>query len=352
MAGTMESAGTSGGAGAADAGAAGTGAAGTAAASPDLTKVAPTAGCGKPAPQALGTPVHGAIMTSGTKDADCADKTTGSIKVCGPWSLQREYFLTLPAGYDPTKPHPLIIEGSACGSVGNTFYALDGNNVGGTAIRVSLVPPPTSIGHGTNPGQGCFDDKEGDDSVELVFYETLWDSLAEQLCFDKNRVFAMGFQNGANVANELGCKYAGDAKHPLRAVLPVKGTLPPSVPPINTPQLGPTCGTKPMAGMWIWEADVGEPPPITSATAVQRAFMVNGCTMGTHYTNAPREPFPIGGGNADDVCKRLVGCPEQFPLVLCIIQQPTGLGASYPGVANPAFTTFIKSFSAPPLLGP
>jgi poly(3-hydroxybutyrate) depolymerase len=351
MAGTTSTGGTSGGAGtgAAGTGAAGTGAAGTGAPAVDLTKVAPTAGCGKPAPQALGMPVHGMIMTSGTKDADCADTTNGT-KVCGPWSLQREYYLTLPAGYDPSRAHPLIIEGSSCGSTGMAFYALDGNNVGATAIRVSLVPPPSSIGHATNPNQGCFDDKEGDDSIELVFYETLWDSLANQLCFDKNRVFAMGYASGGNVANELGCKYAGDAKHPIRAVLPVRGTLPPSMPPINTPQLGPTCGTRPMAGMWIWEADITDPPPITSTTAVERAYLLNGCTMGAHYQNAPREPFPIGGGNADDVCKKLVGCPDQFPLVLCIVQP--GITTSYPAVANPGFTTFLKLFSAAPLLTP
>ena len=35
-------------------------------------------------------------------------------------------------------------------------------------VRVGLTPAPNSIGHGTNENQGCFDDKEGDDSVDWV----------------------------------------------------------------------------------------------------------------------------------------------------------------------------------------
>ena len=58
--------------------------------------------------------------------------------------------------------------------------------------------------------------------------------------------------------------------------------------------------------------------------------------------------FPIGGGNADTVCKKITGCPAKYPLVVCLL--PGNAHQSHTSVANPAFVTFLKLFQNPPLI--
>ncbi len=293
----------------------------------DITKAAPTAGCGT-APGATGAQT---IMTMGTKAAGCGDTN------CGPWMYPRDYVVTLPQGYVNTKAYPLVFDAPTCGGNGANVYTLN-NNVNDTVILVGLSPPPNAIGHPTNPGVGCFDDHEGDDSVDFVLYETLWDKLAAQFCFDKNRVFFAGTGSGAVISNGVACKYAGDATRPLRAPLPNDGAL------LSQPSSAPTCTSKPMAGMWI-----DDPNGLTNnKLAIARAMMVNKCTIGTGVDNTMFDNFPIGGGNPDGTCRKIRGCPELYPLVVC---QIAGTG-THDSVANPGFSTFISLFEKAPFQTP
>jgi poly(3-hydroxybutyrate) depolymerase len=277
------------------------------------------------------------IMTSGTKATMCADS------VCGAWTYNRDYYVTLPTGYDNNKAYPLVFEGPGCGGTGTSVYPLTGPtgpNVNNTVIRVGLTPPPNAIGHSTNPNQGCFDDKEGDDSVDFPFYENLRDTLRIAICYDENRVFASGNSSGSFLANELGCKYTGNtAGYAIRAVLPNDGGLP------NDPKFEPTCTTKPMAGLWV--AETGDQENLFSGTtfAVSRAMGVNGCTA-TSYATATFQNFPIGGGQGNGVCQQIQGCNPLYPLVVCALNDANH--GSNDMTAEPAFSTFISMFSAPP----
>ncbi len=281
------------------------------------------------------------MSTIGTKPTGCADS------VCGAWTYTRDYYLTLPIGYDKNKAYPLVFQGGGCSSTGTAVYPLnDASNVanaGNSVIRVGMTPPPNTIGHSTNPGQLCFDDREGDDSVDFVFYENLYDKLTAQLCVDKNRVFASGDSSGSWLGNELVCKYAGDATRPIRGSITNTGGLP------TDPKYVPVCTTKPMAGMWISETMDPENPFANIVVAINRAIAVNGCTGGD-YATAPTANYAIGAGNADTVCKQLTGCPALYPLVVCAIVG--NQHQSHSNVANPGFSTFLKAFEAAPLLTP
>jgi hypothetical protein len=315
----------------------------------DITKVVPTAGCGKDPGQAIGTAVKGTIATMGTKDASCADSK------CGAWSYTREYYITLPKGYDKNKAYPLVLQGSGCGGDGRGVYPLDGLGeplVNNTVIGVGLSPPPTAIGHvvtsgpggaGSASGLACFDDKEGDDSVDWIFYEDLYDKLSSELCFDRNRVFSAGFSTGAWFTNELGCKYAGDATRPVRGIMPNTGGLP------SEPQFEPTCTNKPMTGMWVGQVGDVNNPWAGNEFAISRAMKVNGCAQSS-YDQATYVDFPIGGNNAANTCKKIVGCPDLYPLVVCAL--PGTAHSSNDSVVNPGFATFLKMFEAAPYLTP
>jgi poly(3-hydroxybutyrate) depolymerase len=185
------------------------------------------------------------------------------------------------------------------------------------------------------------DDKEGDDSLDWIFYETLHDHLATQFCFDKNRVFASGNSSGAWFANEIGCKYAGDGQRPIRGIMPNTGGLP------DDPAHVPTCTTAGMAGMWVHETGDTTNGFDGNIRAINRAMTVNNCAQ-TGYSNAVFENFPIGGGNAETTCKRIANCDPLFPLVVCAL--PGNGHGSHDDVANPGFATFIKLFSAAPLI--
>jgi poly(3-hydroxybutyrate) depolymerase len=306
--------------------------------------VKPTAGCGIAPSQALGTFVKYTMSTSGTKDTNCTARLADGTKKCGAWSVDRDYYVWLPTGYDRNKPYPIVFQMGGCGSNGTNVYTLNNGvaaGVGNSVIRIGLSPPPVSIGHGTNPGEGCFDDKEGDDSVEFVFYQKLRDTLKTQYCYDENRVFASGYSSGSWMANELACKYSGNSQgYAIRGIAATAGGLP------SEPAFRPTCSNGPMSGMWIHERGDQVNPFAGTVQAISRALAVNGCST-TTFSDLTYTNYPIGGSNSDSTCRSINGCPALYPLVLCDL---SGNGHSDNSqIANPGFSTYFSKFSAAPL---
>jgi poly(3-hydroxybutyrate) depolymerase len=340
----IDGGGAAGSAGAADGGA--TGGTGGSVLGTDLTKVIPSAGCGMAAGQAVGSLVMHTIQTMGTMLAGCADANCSATKPT-PWSYARNYWVRLPTGYDNTKAYPLVFEGPGCGGAGNNLYSI--SIFDATVIRVGLSPSKDAeVYHATNPGQGCFDDKNDDSSVDWPFYETLYDQLASTLCFDRNRVFAGGNSSGAWFSNELGCRYAGDPKRPVRGIMPNTGGLP------TDPKYVPTCTTKPMAGFWSHEVGDTTNPFSGNIIAMDRALQVNGCTVSAGvtetYANATTAsnftPFPVGGDMTS--CKRYKGCPDLTPMVVCPL--PGNNHASHDAVVDPGWPAFLSLFSTGTLI--
>jgi hypothetical protein len=310
---------------------------------PDPTgvlKVKPSAGCGQDPMQASAAFVKYTIQTSGTKGPNAADSTTG------PWSYARDYYVWLPPSYDKQKAYPLVLQGPGCGGTGLDVYSLspsdDGVGVGvnGSVIRVGLTPPPNAIGHATNPNQSCFDDHEGDDSVEWPFYEALIDKLKSALCYDENRVFVSGNQSGAWLANELACKYAGNtAGYAIRGVASNGGGL------LVDFKYLPTCTRAPLAGIWVEPSGLGsDNVPSAWSVAVNRAMQVNQCSP-QPYANAMLADFPIGANRPSATCKKVLGCPAEYPLVVCVLSNNGS--SDNADTVNPGFATLIQSLEAP-----
>jgi poly(3-hydroxybutyrate) depolymerase len=342
--GSTGAAGVDGGAGGSDGGATGGTGGGTLGA--NLTKVIPSAGCGMAPGQAVGSLVMHTIQTMGTMLAGCADANCSATKPT-PWSYARDYWVRLPTGYDNTKAYPLVFEGPGCSGQGNNLYNIPIFDA--TVIRVGLSPSKDAeVYHATNPGQGCFDDKNDDSSVDWPFYETLYDHLASTLCFDRNRVFAGGNSSGAWFSNELGCKYAGDPTRPVRGIMPNTGGLP------TDPKYVPTCTTKPMAGFWSHEVGDTTNPFSGNIVAMNRALQVNGCTVSAGvtetYDNATTAsnftPFPVGTDMTS--CKRYKGCPDLTPMVVCPL--PGNNHADHASVVDPGWPAFLSLFSTGDLI--
>lgn len=326
------------------AGSGGAGAGGQAQDPNEIQKVKPSPGCGQDATQALGEFVKYTIQTSGVKEANCADKLGGQPK-CGAWSIPRDYYVWLPPAYDNEQPYPLVVQGPGCGADGTNVYSLSPTNtdadagVAGTVIRVGLTPPPVSIGHATNENQGCFDDKEGDDSVDFVFYEKLLDKLKAELCYDENRVFVNGNSSGSWLANELVVKYAGNTKgYAVRGVIANTGGLP------TEPQFTPTPSGKPYAGLWVFETGDQSSGFSGSKYAISKAMQAAGCEA-TSYDSAQTAAFPVGGGALATACKRIEGCNTLYPLIVCPMAGNSH--GAHDEVLNPASAKFIELLAAP-----
>lgn len=288
----------------------------------------PSAGCGRAPEQQLGAFVRYEVQTSGAKAADATGEPGG-------WSYAREYFVSLPQPYEPSKAYPLVLEGPGCGGNGTNVYALRAD---GGLIRVGLSPPPDAINHADYPGLHCFDDAEGDDSVDWPFYEAVMNQLNARVCYDRRRVWAAGTSSGALFANELACKYAGNrAGYSIRGVVTLGGI------PTN-PASMPTCSGQPLAGIWIGDVDNQSRPFVQVASAVTRAMQVNSCTGGTRYDDALYDEFPLPG-LSPTTCKQVVGCPATYPVVVC----PTpGTGrSSHEEIAVPGFAKLVQLLAPP-----
>jgi hypothetical protein len=94
--------------------------------------------------------------------------------------------------------------------------------------------------------------------------------------------------------------------------------------------------------MWVHELEGAQPGYSGRGVAINRAVGLNRCAS-ENYEFAPKESFPIGGGNSDDLCQQLQGCDPLYPLVVC--ELPSNGQSSNDDVVNPGFSTFIRSFS-------
>jgi len=107
----------------------------------------------------------------------------------------------------------------------------------------------------------------------------------------------------------------------------------------------PTCTSKPLAGMWIDQTGNPTIPFSQEKVAIARAMRVNGCTIGTSYDDAQFVDFPIGDTNPNATCRKIQGCPEATPIIVCAL--PGNASTSNDNVANPGFSTFIRLFEPP-----
>jgi poly(3-hydroxybutyrate) depolymerase len=126
----------------------------------------------------------------------------------------REFWVGIPANYDPKVAHPLIVGlhwrgGQATdvyGTGDGAFYGLR-KLYGDSAI---FVAP-----NGLDQGWANYNDRD------IHFMASMVAQLKQGLCIDSKRVYATGFSFGGMMSNAIGCQM-GDT---FRAVAPIAGSL-------------------------------------------------------------------------------------------------------------------------------
>lgn len=137
----------------------------------------------------------------------------------------------LPAGYDDTKPVPLVLNMHGSQSTALAQEHFTGMDATSDADDFIVAYPQGDIAAGTGyewnvPGQPLFGGAAVPATApdDVSFLEHLVTVLEHKYCVDEKRVYATGFSGGARVASQLGC----DAATVFAAVAPVSGLRLPS----------------------------------------------------------------------------------------------------------------------------
>jgi poly(3-hydroxybutyrate) depolymerase len=146
--------------------------------------------------------------TTASRSAGCdtstplaAGQTARTLRVGG---VDRTYQLYVPEAYGGEQPVPLVLDfhflfGSGVAQRGLSGYAEIADREG------FLVAFPDGIDNAWNIGPCCTFSRDVDD---LGFALALVDTLADEACIDRRRIFATGFSMGGGMSYFLACNAA------------------------------------------------------------------------------------------------------------------------------------------------
>ncbi len=146
----------------------------------------PSTGCGKVPPVAAGTTAK------------------ESLKVLG---LTREYRLHLPAGYEPSRPLPLVLAFHGHGNSAAVFERVTGFSKVADAQSFIVVYPQGAVGPDHRTGWNTSRPKDPKVNDRLFISELL-NTLQSQLCVNPKRIYATGFSNGGGFTAVLACDFS------------------------------------------------------------------------------------------------------------------------------------------------
>lgn len=307
-----------GGLGAGGMGAGGLGAGGNPASSVGGSSTATTAGSTS---SGGATSVGGATGSSGTSPltAGCGkstwpvtnDQTGGAPYTLDVSGTTREFYVSVPATYDPAQPTRVVFGwhwrgGNARNVISGTF----GGAYYGLKSRMSNVIYVAAEGLVDNGTTGWANTGGRD----IAFLRALLDYLDANYCVDKSRIFSVGFSYGGMMSDNIACQL-GDT---FRAVAPIAGAL-----------FGGTRGcVNERVAAHVTHGSADDTVDIASGIAARDYFIAtNHCTTVTQAI----EPSP---------CVEYTGCDAGYPVVWC---EHTG-GHTVPSFASAAIATFFQRF--------
>jgi polyhydroxybutyrate depolymerase len=243
----------------------------------------------------------GATGSEGCGVAASDPPETWTLKTVEVAGATREYFVYLPAGYDPLLPYPIVYQFHGCSSSPDK----QNNNVPieGQAAGAAIVVRGRAVGD-------CWDTNAN--GPDVSFFDAMVDVMEQGYCADPERRLVTGYSSGAFMTHVLSCQ-RGDR---IRGVASIAGG-----------QGGSGC-TGTVAALLIHDENDGTVNIGASEAARDRYLAENGCDS----TTTAYEPAP---------CVQYDGCDAGLPVVWC---QTTGQNHSrQDGLAAPAFWGFLSS---------
>lgn len=243
------------------------------------------------------------IGTDGCGQASSDATETWVAQTVDVGGTTREWFVWLPAGYDPDTPYPVVYQFHGCsGSVNkenNNPPVQDQSGNAAIHIRGRAV-------------DNCWDNSPN--GSDVAFFDALVATVEATWCADEDRRFATGYSSGAFMTHRLACD-RGDV---LRGVASIAGGLG-----------GNNCNGK-VAALMIHDLNDSMVGIDTSEAARTRHLENNGCDENAATTPTAHAP-----------CEAYAGCDAGYPVVWC---QTSGQDHSrQDGLAAPAFWDFLAA---------
>lgn len=235
--------------------------------------------------------------TAPNPSAGCGIAQQGSIRLNGKFisiktqvlDQERKYHLRLPRFYDPNRAYPLIFR----------WHGAGGNGLSG-GLGIEFSARDNAIIVSADGLNGYW--KVHGNSIDLPFFDNMLDTISNQYCVDRNRIFSFGFSAGGTFSNLLACE-RGDV---LRASAAIAS--------------GSTSNNcKGKVATWLLHDQNDDAVPIARGKAARdQALATNGCSTNT-----------VDEANG---CVRYQGC-DAAPVVWC---ESKGFGHNIRGDSAPA----------------
>jgi poly(3-hydroxybutyrate) depolymerase len=149
------------------------------------------------APSAAGTAGCGAPATTGVR--------AGSIVVAG---VRRTYTLSVPAGYDPSVPIPIVFGWHGNTWMGNTFRPSIAVESSATAPTLFVYPDGLDVAGLPSEAAGGVTGTGWDwrrDGRDIALFDALLADLEARFCVDRTRRYSYGRSHGGFFAHALAC---------------------------------------------------------------------------------------------------------------------------------------------------
>jgi polyhydroxybutyrate depolymerase len=227
------------------------------------------------------------------------------------FGLQRGYYLSVPATYDPMVKQRLV-------------FGYHGSNYTGMKMRTYLTLEQAPLLNGTifvYP-DGLPLPNQADniawvltaDGRDIAFFDELYAKLSAEYCIDTDRVFVNGQSFGGLMTNAVGC-LRGNV---VRAIAVVAGSGPRSM----------TCQGQVAA--WLTHGTDDDSVPFASGEASRDYWLgANHCTTMTTTTDPPQ-------------CLNYQGCDSGHPVIWC--PHTADGGHQHPSFGRAAVRAFLAGF--------
>ncbi len=143
--------------------------------------------------------------------------TTRSLVYAG---IERTYVLYIPAGYDNTRPTPLVLAFHGIGLNAQEMIRISGLSEQADASGYIVVYPNGTGETKSWNGGHCCGEAAKNNVDDVGFVRALIDELATLTRIDSSRVYATGFSNGAIMVYRLACELSDG----IAAIGPVAAT--------------------------------------------------------------------------------------------------------------------------------
>jgi polyhydroxybutyrate depolymerase len=294
--------------------------------------------------------------------------------------VKRNYGLQLPAGYDPTKAYPIMLEGGGCydPSPAGGFVVAAGGTEGVAFIKVGLqFVDNTKDDAGNVRGQytRCFADGAAPctalaqnlplcvNNPEIAYIHAVIADVESKLCVAKNQVFIGGYSSGAWESMTMGCALADE----IRGIATVFGGLRLHRPACSGPiaalmVTGTADDTNPIGPL---VPNMPYPPTGTPLLSAQQVTTTIGY-LDSYGAVPERDDILARNGCAGTAtamydpaypqCLKYTGCPAKYPVVWCPLigvthgyELASSMGVNYVlgNNMNPLLWGFLRSL--PPL---